>query len=243
MKKVNQYYNIISRPRRLLSVLAAGFFLAVALLFVSFSVRADQEQAKITSITGTVQIQRSGHTNWENAAVNMPVGQSDTVKTLSTSRVIVMFRGIEIRLGQNTSAVMEQLSNAAAPSRVRVQRGFGWFGVRPGSGGFTAVTPTAIASVRGTKFSLAVNESGTISCVCEGTVSTAASPGSQEASVSAGGSHSFRPDGTRETHNFSKYFKKLVMDPAFEAEIKADGRLANCKTCHSPVREASDREY
>src|SRR5262245_22217333 len=142
------------------AVLAVGVF-----AFFVLPVKGDAPQAKITRLVGTVKIQRTGSSDWLPGAVGTIVQNQDSLQTQAGAMVVVTFQGSEIRLGQNTTARMEDLTTSSAPVRVRINRGFGWFSVNdPSRRGFSATTPTAIASVRGTKFSLSADDEGTTSC-------------------------------------------------------------------------------
>ena len=216
----------------------AAVFLLL-LVWLAPSLMADGPTARIERLSGQVRVIRGGSVS--SGAAGMAVSQNDTIETGPNSRVVLNFRGTEIRLDQNSSAVLENLVNEALPVRVRVNRGFGWFHVRNASQrGFSASTPTAIASVRGTKFSIGGDANGSVSCVCEGRVSTSA-PDGQSTDVTAGGSHSYTAQGQLMVKDFRKYFKKLKVDRSFQNEIKADPRLNSCLSCHRTVDLASDR--
>ncbi|MEQ9366818.1 MAG: FecR domain-containing protein, partial [Leptospirales bacterium] len=125
-------------------------------------------------------------------------------------------------------------------------QGYSWFNVKKdkvkGPVNFKVTTPTAIASVRGTKFSVVEDEDGALSCVCEGKVDTqAAGAGDDVERAVQGDSHSYSKGGERSEKDFAKYFRGLKVDRSFQERIDADERLSYCASCHTMTDLAVDQ--
>jgi hypothetical protein len=216
----------------------------LALLLAAFALilpmSAGPDRALVRSLIGSAEVIRDGKT--ESLRVGAIVKDSDRIRTGRQSQVIVFYKGIEIRLLPETDATLVSLTEPGKPAGVQIQKGFGWFNIKdPSRRGFEASTPTSVAAVRGTKFALGHDASGSTSCVCEGKVATRPASGGNESVIQAGGSHEYAAAGGFAAHDFQKYFKGLKVDRSFQQEILRDQKLNNCKSCHRMTNVATDQ--
>ena len=160
--------------------------------------------------------------------------------------MLLRYKTIEMRLGPNTKSRVDALLDASRPTKVYVEKGYSWFNVKKGNVKgpvrFEVHTPTAIASVRGTKFSVVENDDGAVSCVCEGKVATSGQSAKPKTGLAEqGDSHAYGKDGERQEKDFAKYFKGLKVDRSFQEKINADERLSYCASCHRMTDLATDK--
>ena len=210
---------------------------AVGLLAPLF---ANKDQALVQSLRGKARIYDAATKKWRPLAMGMVVPDSSWVETGPRSRLVVFYRGTEVRLSAATKVKINSLSNPTKPGNVYVSGGFSWFKVRKRE--FSVQTPTAIASVRGTKFAVAHDPSGTATCVCEGEVGVrAAQEGGAGDPVAKGFSADFDAKGKPQKKDFRQYFRGLKVDRSFQSQILADQKMNGCKTCHRMTNLATDR--
>ncbi|MCB1166356.1 MAG: FecR domain-containing protein [Leptospiraceae bacterium] len=198
------------------------------------------ERAVVTTLVGYVRVQPGGTGAWKNLKVKSIINSKDKIQTGPQSRLIIFFRGMEFRLGEKTTITVETL-DPKKTALVKLQEGFTWFKVKdPTKLGVDVSSPTAVASVRGTKFSVSYDDKGTATCVCEGTIATK-SPGSDETQdVKKGFSRDFPADGDAQTNDFTELFRGLKVDKKFQAVIDKDAKMKNCTMCHRMTDLASD---
>ncbi len=139
------------------------FFLMQSLLIIQMLGTVDQ-------LEGSVQVRRRGG-DWRPLALKEAVHASDEIRTASDSRAELRWRdGTRMRLGPSSQLTIRKFSkNAANKARVslfELTLGRVWVRVvqamKPASR-FEIETPTAVAAVRGTIFSVAVGTEGTTS--------------------------------------------------------------------------------
>jgi hypothetical protein len=226
-----------TKMRSVRSTSSTVLSLLLALYLVPLS--ADEDRALVRNLTGQANVIRNGRT--EALQVGSVIKDSDRIQTGNQSQVVVYYKGVEIRLRGATDATLLSLTDLNHGASVQLNKGFAWFKIEdPTKRGFKVQTPVSVAAVRGTKFAVGYDETGSTSCVCHGTVATKSISGNSENLVSAGGSHDYKPDGQLVTHDFQKYFKKLKVDRSFKNEIARDPKLENCKSCHRMTDLATD---
>lgn len=219
--------------------LVVSLLLIASLAAILLPLSANDERALVRSLVGSANVIRGGKT--EALRVGSIIKDSDRIQTGRQSQIIVLYKGVEIRLRGETDATLVSLTNTKEAASLKLDKGFGWFRVDdPTKRGFKVQTPTSIAAVRGTKFAVGYDENGSTSCVCEGKVATNAAGAVNETPVSVGGSHDYGKNGKFAEHNYSKYFKKLKVDRSFQQEILRDAKLNNCKSCHQMTNIATD---
>jgi hypothetical protein len=222
-------------------VLLAGIYLAA-----NEALQADKNVARVVRMVGKARAKGANDQKWRPLRVGSLVRDGDRVETGPNSQMILRYKSIEMRLGPKTKTRVDALLDASKPSKVHVSQGYSWFNVKKGNVkgpvNFRVSTPTAIASVRGTKFAVVEDEDGALSCVCEGKVDTsAAGEGDDVKRAVQGDSHSYAKDGTRLEKDFAKYFRGLKVDRSFQKLIDADERLSYCGSCHKMTDLAVDK--
>jgi hypothetical protein len=165
----------VGRPRtvRLLPLALVAFLLlasvtATGLLLQSWLGGRVAQTATLTGVSGAVQVLSSGSDAWCLAAEGELVASGDRVRTGASSAVTLsFFEGGVSTLDANTDLIISQLrSNREGGTQIivlyqRVGRTFNR--VQPLSGSasrFEIETPAAVASVRGTEFTVVVEPEG-----------------------------------------------------------------------------------
>ncbi len=235
-------------PARLLSLLvaatAAGSFLSTDAPLFESGVYAQNGPvaARVARLIGQARIRGADDSAWRPLRIGSAVTDGDSIETGKSSQLIIVHRGVQIRLGPRTRSRVDTLLEASRPGKVRIERGYGWFKVngKKRQNGFSVQTPTAVAGVRGTMFAITQNERGMLSCVCEGSVETATQGSENRKIVETGGSLAYAPDGETAQKDLSEYFRGLKADRSFQSQILKDGRLNYCKSCHRMTNLATD---
>ncbi|MCR9143255.1 MAG: FecR family protein [bacterium] len=231
-----------------LGLCTAGYFG----LRESRPVFAQTPGARIVRLLGKARVKSAPaagqSAKWQPAKIGQTIRNGDLIETGPGSRMIIQLRGTQIRLAARTQTRIDNLLDRSRESRVHLQKGFAWFKVngKQQPRGFRVSTPTAIASVRGTKFSLAETDQGALSCVCEGVVDMQSQTGDaantrpRSDAVKTGASYSYGQDGDKLAKDFTDYFRGLKADRSFQSQILKDNRLNYCKTCHRMTNLATD---
>ncbi|MCB1085944.1 MAG: FecR domain-containing protein [Verrucomicrobiae bacterium] len=140
------------------------------------SLHAEPKSGNVTVSVGDVKVTPPGG----GAAVALKAGDTiqvgSTVTTGAGARaVIVMTPRSAIRIAENSTAVVEEIVEAATPPKVTIDLKDGSLGalLRPGAGAemdFKIKTPSGIAAARGTYFAVVVENGKGFAQVKEGKV-------------------------------------------------------------------------
>ncbi|MBN1601114.1 MAG: FecR domain-containing protein [Chitinispirillaceae bacterium] len=172
------------------------FFTIVIFVFVfmcSISEAQSTDQgAKITQLVGKVEIRSHEKATWKNARAGMPVRQSWDIRTyLESSAEITFETGTVLRTGENTVVSLSQLSKnekaGTTQTTVKMLTGQMWANVKKISNSNSRMdfeTPTAVASIRGTRIGIEVKKDRTRIDVFEGLVAVRKRNSNQTVSVS-----------------------------------------------------------
>lgn len=120
---------------------------------------------------GAVEVDQGS--GWETALDDMSLGLSDKVRTLQGKATILLFESILISLDENTEVSIAAL--AKDKSSIKQEKGSTWhkFTSLAGVQSYEVVTPTTVATVRGTSFGVDTLEDGDDILVGEGSVGVA----------------------------------------------------------------------
>jgi hypothetical protein len=218
--------------------------LAAALVLLSggwYLLNAQQARALASRVTGLVQVQKGGAGPWRPLTANAQLADSDVIRTGPQSAVLLTTRTGQVRLGEKTEAALTSILSGPQ-ARIEVRRGFSWFSVNPGSvQRFEVRTPTTVAAVRGTKFAVATDDAGVISCVCEGKIETASTAAPQNLAIAEqGDSNDYAANGAYSQRDLSQYFRGLKVDTSFRAVVQEDAKFRSCMNCHRMTNLATD---
>ena len=113
----------------------------------------DGENATITFIQGTSEVQRGGQTTWAPAEIGMKLTQSDIIRTLAGSKVDLSI-GTKggFRLEENAQLSLAVLEEDKTLLDLSVGKVFVTAEKLSKDAKFEVKTPTAVASIRGTAF-------------------------------------------------------------------------------------------
>ncbi|MBD3393753.1 MAG: hypothetical protein GF418_16600 [Chitinivibrionales bacterium] len=151
-----------------------------ALAYAAFCIAAvlslprAEEAGRLSIVEGKVSLLRSGSEKWVPARPNMGLKTGDQLYTREESFAEVTYvTGAVLRMDENTKITL----TAASKTGTKTKSGVGnvWVNmrklVRTGGKKFELATPTALASIRGTKFNATTNpDSSTDIAVFDGTV-------------------------------------------------------------------------
>jgi len=140
----------------------------VGLLFFTGALQEKPAAAKLQIDKGTVEVKTDSA--YRTAANNMELKQGYSVRTLADSQATIIFLDSSVmRLDQNTEITLTRIDTAQNTSSITVTQSSGntWNRVVRLSGisDYEVQTPTAVATVRGTAFSVDVAAESTISVV------------------------------------------------------------------------------
>ncbi|MBI1884680.1 MAG: TonB-dependent receptor [Chlamydiae bacterium] len=126
------------------------------------------EVARLYSVQGFVEVKHASSTNWTRASTDTSLDPQDQIRTGSNSRAGIFFQeGIFIRLNENTLLELKTPSDTQA---LKMSSGTAYFFSREPQRFPEIETPVVSAAVRGTEFSIAVEEDKTKVSVIRGKV-------------------------------------------------------------------------
>jgi hypothetical protein len=137
-----------------------------------------EQRATLKSIIGQVEVSAEGSGRWRPARVGMAVKAGFDIRTfVESSADIEIEGGSVIKVGENTVVTLSQLlgGGASGGSNTGVKIGTGkvWGNIKKltsAKSEFKFETPTAVASIRGTRLGINVDAEGTAVDVFEGLV-------------------------------------------------------------------------
>ncbi len=223
-------------------VIGTGVCVCVAALAVwsGSGLFADPDRAFVAFLSGTAQIGPGPAGPWKPLAAKDIVADSSYIQTGKDAKLLLRYKGVDVRLVGQSQIQIKSLSQPGSAAAFSLNRGFAWVHLKE-KRELSVATPTAIASVRGTKFAMGADENGTISCVCEGRVATESLGDKKSRNMGPGGSHSFGADGKFKESSLKKYFRKLKVDVTFKREIRKEKKYGGCLSCHQMVDLKSDK--
>jgi len=141
---------------------AAGLLLISALFFASRTALAQTAAGSFQSVSGQVQIQRTGGATI-GAASGVGLNVGDRILTGPNGHAVIILNDqSRIELGPGSSITLDQFALGGGPTRVSLFSGVMRSLVNAASGGapanYQVHTPNAVAAVRGTKFDTAYSE-------------------------------------------------------------------------------------
>ncbi|MFW6238615.1 MAG: FecR family protein [Halanaerobiales bacterium] len=168
------------------------FIIFLSLCYISAPAAA--ENVEIGEVDGEVQrvvINILGLKGWQKFDSGDSIDTGDRIRTGEDSRMELVYDNAVLLMDAETEIVIEEGNEIGEgrSARVKVTRGRIWTTVKKvweGLTSFEAVTPTAVAGVRGTVFSLGVEEEGTTLSVKEGRVRLEDREKTEEVEVESG---------------------------------------------------------
>jgi len=149
-------------------------------------------RARLTQLVGKAEVRVTGAASWREARVDMPVSEKNDIRTyLETEAEITFDNGTKIKIGENSVVTLARLfedsSSGRTQSTVKVATGKIWASVKKLNdtrSGFDFETPTAVASIRGTRLGISVDRVSTVVDVYEGMVAVKKKGGKKSVNVS-----------------------------------------------------------
>jgi hypothetical protein len=199
---------------------------------------AQSNRAFVAFLDGKAEFAAGPKGPWKRLNLKQVIPDSYYVRTKDGTKMMLRYRGVDVRLVGKSEMQIVSLSSGK-DAKLKLNRGFAWVDLKE-KRKFSVTTPTSIASVRGTKFAVAADEDGSVSCVCEGKVATENIKDGKSRLMKPGGSHTFGSDGKFRNKNLNKYFRKLKVDVTFKREIRKEAKYSGCLSCHKMVNLKQD---
>ena len=148
----------------LIPILIIIGLIIIVLLIQSPVEASDDAYAQLIIDYGIVEI-KQGTETWSIAENGMILYPDDTIKTSDNSSAsVILFKSSIIRLDSNTEIMLSELSSDEEETNIKIQQDAGrtWNTIQKISGidNYEVQTPTTVASVRGTSFSVNVSSNG-----------------------------------------------------------------------------------
>ncbi|MBN1307738.1 MAG: FecR domain-containing protein [Chitinispirillaceae bacterium] len=147
-------------------------------LLNGFAAAAEEARARITQVGGTVEVRAKGVAVWRMARLGMPVKEGWDVRAYVEAEAEVTFEnGTKLIIGENSIVTLSRLKSdvkaSTSQSTVKVLTGKVWANVKKltsTQSEFEFETPTAVASIRGTRLGIDVVKRRTVIDVYDGVV-------------------------------------------------------------------------
>lgn len=163
-----------SGGKKKIVILLLLLVMSFSLREISFAQEKPEMAAVVANIIGTLKVIPAGETKWKFAKPGMFLYEGDELTTDKNSRATIVFaNGMETRINENTNFKIETNPEEmkGTGNIVSIKKGQTWSNVYRKGSKFDFRTPTAVASVRGTKKDLKVGALGeTTIMVYEGEV-------------------------------------------------------------------------
>ncbi len=146
------------------------------LMIPSILVGQSSQRMRIKTVIGKAEV-RSVNGQWRPVRVNAPIKEGWDIRTYVESSVEIEFStGTLLRIGEKSAFNLSRAfeDGEQTKSHVKIYTGKVWGNVKRLVGknsSFDFETPTAVASIRGTRLGIAVSKKGTLVDVYEGAVS------------------------------------------------------------------------
>lgn len=160
-------------PNFLKSILLGAFIILT--FFPSLSIFAQNQKTEIASLDsaeGSVEAQQNGENDFKAIEVGAKFYARDTIRTTKNARAAILFAsGTILRLAPGTSLQFQGIDTTNDKAeKISMERGQAYFFEREPSQFPVIDTPTVTTAVRGTEFSIKVDEKTTEVAVLNGVV-------------------------------------------------------------------------
>ncbi|WP_210410016.1 FecR family protein [Leptospira langatensis] len=206
---------------------------------VLISQESSEKDARVSFLTGKVQIQKAGKGPWTTLQKGDTASAGDLISTGNASKTTLLYRGSEFKVLPNTKLRISSLYNENQNGKLEVLSGFAWFQLVNLKGKkFEVSTPTTTAGVRGTAFSAFHDTKSKDSsfCTCEGKVLMTGSGDPKEGTLQEKGNGGYYPGegGEPKRSTYEGIIVKFKSLPPFKDLMKKNISLKNCLSCHTP---------
>ena len=146
----------------------------LGILITSSAAYINQNQSpagSVSAIVGNAMVKRQLAEKWLKAKIRLPVFENDSVSTEEESRCELSLTGDKIiRLGENSTAVIAAFQKNV--TKIKAAQGSVWINVKHlvNNRSFEIASPTAVAAIRGTVFSINCDTNTTQFSVFRGAV-------------------------------------------------------------------------
>jgi len=234
--------------------------LVVFLIFFAKSIALVQRVAIVDSVVGTAELIRGGDGDAAALEAGKLVRTGDVIRTGTDSSVELRWArwagGLRIRIGPNTSFTVMRAtidrSRNQEESRLRVDEGTIWVRLREALSGrseFGVETPTALARVQGTIFSVSVAPDGaTTVSVWKGRVRVSDAGGSDitinsgSQALITGPAGAAAPQPLTDAEREQWLAQQSIVGPFLSVDSPADSTSLDTTTCTVSGRTEGDCE-
>jgi hypothetical protein len=207
--------------------------------------QVSEQSAKITQLVGSVEVRSGEKATWRSAKVGMPVKQNWDIRTLlESSAEITIETGTVIKIGENSVISLAEFTKnekqSTTQSNIKVLTGQMWANVKKISNTQSKMdfeTPTAVASIRGTRLGIEVKKERTRIDVFEGIVAVRKRNSNQSVSVKP----NFRAEITNNSNSVTVVdFKEIKSDTSSYVTVNpADPFSTDSATVDSSTNKAT----
>jgi len=150
-----------------------------AVLGLSSGVALAQPVPRPTPVAGSIVAAKGGEElrfvqepSWRAVELRQDLIGGDALRTNTIGSLAILFADqTQIRVGRNSTLIVNEVASANRPTELELPAGNIWARASRGGSGVEVKTPAAVAAIRGTDWSLAVDGSGkTALVVLEGVV-------------------------------------------------------------------------
>ena len=131
--------------------------LITVIFFLAAALSTFAQEARVTEVTGTVEVKNSASGSWESAAVGTVIGKNTVLSTGIKSSAVISLGSSKVSVGALAMLTLEELTQQGGTEKtdLLLRSGRVKADVTPPAGlkaEFTVRSPTTTASVRGTSF-------------------------------------------------------------------------------------------
>jgi tetratricopeptide (TPR) repeat protein len=152
----------MTAPKTVLRCLCTAIVCATAIMATVCKGAAPLPAAEIVSLEGKGEYREPQQIDWRPAVVKQAVFPSYFVRTGDLSKMALLFADrTQIRLAQNSVLQIKEVSQGKDQKTIlNLNSGRGWMQSKTVPGGLIMETPSALASIRGTDWEIAVDGEG-----------------------------------------------------------------------------------
>jgi len=153
-------------------ILTRPIIIFLSLIILNTRVFPFEKKTEVTRVVGDVAVWSESSGRWEAVAKNSKLSQGNQIKTAARSSVEMITPGNhKVKIDENSRIVIDEMTDNNSVFSVAVGKIRSWVKKLRPTDKYQVKTPISVISVRGTDFSVAVDENNKVSVECyEGVV-------------------------------------------------------------------------
>ena len=208
--------------------------LTIILSFTSLYGHA-ADSFKATMVRGKVEFRSKSSGDGTAVQIGTLLNEGDRIKTGKKSLVRIKNSSLNLMITAKSYMKISNIGTDDIDSTVvTMAKGFLWGHLQKKSKNknFKVITKNAAMGVRGTKFSVSYGPTGTLGCVCDGSVRVFPK-GGEKIIVKRGEGIVVNQDLTTHPKQYAKTMKWGKPNAVFGKWLKKDARYQSCTECHN----------